>query len=585
MTLSASNKDTLARLAGLAIILLAVVFCIWPGMHSPLFSDDTHQLVKTKEFHKWTDVFNVDVFGYYRPVKNALFKLAAPLEGDLVAWHWIGVIAYLGATAGVFRIATICLGSRRPAWLATCLWALSPACVSTVIWLSCANISVGIIFAACAFHCHERWVERHSLKWLVPCGLFFALALLCYESLIALPALLFLRDFQQRRLSFDRSTIIRYGVYTLVALAFLIVRHEFSARAVGGDNMNAGLAPGTKAIHMSLSAPWFLWRHFLMWIFPFGTIEVLGSYDWLRSASAASLVLGWLFLIAMLVSAFLTRERHPVIAFGLLFFVIASIPSGNFLPCYNGPIYDAYVTIPSIGLALVVAMVCEILIRQISIRRGTAGSGSVIFMVILGLLLFYRLPVCGTYFRYWAGVWGKPVELMLLTSESRPLQSQAKGFASLILFSEGYIDQAAKLGNEVIRDVPWDTTAKLTLARVAEYREDAETAEKYYRQILDEPKGSRFVKNPALLELAALLAGVPERSEEAAQLLRGFLKTPEIHSHPQAIALLSLIYKDEGNIEKARATLVRGMSLHPDDQQLPRLLDSVDHPVLEPQKN
>ncbi len=582
---SASKNPVLVRLAGLAIILLLVVFCVWPGMHSPLFSDDTHQLVKTEEFHKWTDVFTVDVFGYYRPVKNALFKLAEPFQANLPAWHWIGVIAYLGATAGVFRIATICLGPGRPAWLATCLWALSPACVSTVIWLSCANISVGIIFAACAFHCHERWVERHSLKWLVPCALFFALALLCYESLIALPGLLFIRDFLQHRLSFDRKTIIRYGVYTLVALGFLIVRQEFSARAIGSDNMNAGLAPGTQAIHMSLSAPWFLWRHFLMWIFPFGTIELLGSYEWLRSASAASLVFGWFFLIVMLVSAFLTRKRHPVIAFGLLFFVVASIPSGNFLPCYNGPIYDAYVTIPSIGLALVVAMVCEILIRQISIRRGTAGSGSVILMVILGLLLFYRLPVCGTYFRYWAGVWGKPVELMLLTSESRPLQSQAKGFASLILFSEGYIDQAEVLGNEVLRDVSWDPTAKLTLARIAEYRKDPATAESYYRQILDEPKGSRFVKNPALLELAALLAGIPERSEEAADLLRGFLKTPEISSHPQAIALLSLIYKDGGNLAKARATLARGMSLHPDDQQLPRLLDDLDHPVPGPQPN
>ena len=576
MTLSNSNKNQTIPLMGLFVILLAVVFCTWPGMHSPVFSDDVHQLARSKEFIKWTEVFNTDVFGYFRPFKNALFKLVAPLENNLVAWHWIGLIAYLGATVGVFRIATICLGAGLAAWLATCFWALSPSCVSTAVWLSCANISIGIIFAACMFHFHERWAEGSSLVLLAASGIFFALSLLCYESLIVFPALLFIRDLQLRRLSLNQRTIIRYSVYTLVALAFLIIRHEFSARAVGSDNLNAGLAPDTQAIHMSLSAPWFLWRHFLMWIFPFGTIELLGSYAWLRSASAMSLAFGWLFLAALLVSAFLTRKRYPVIAFGLLFFVIASVPSGNFLPCYNGPIYDAYVTIPSIGLSLVVATVCEILIRQISIRRGKVGSGSLLFMVILGLLLFYRLPVCGTYFRYWAGVWGRPVELMLLTSESRPLQSQAKGFASIILLSEGYIEQAEVIANQVIHEVPWDPTAKLTLARIAVYRKDHETAEKYYGQILNEPNVSRFLKNPALLELAALFAGIPERTEEAAQLLRGFLKTPESSSHPQAIALLSLIYKDEGNIAKARATLKRGLSLYPNNKQLTLILESID---------
>jgi tetratricopeptide (TPR) repeat protein len=298
-----------------------------------------------------------------------------------------------------------------------------------------------------------------------------------------------------------------------------------------------------------------------------------------------SLAFGWLFLIVLLGCAFLARKRYPAITFGLAFFVVASLPSGNFLPCFNGPIYDAYVTIPSIGLAFAFAMVCDILIRQISVRRGMAGSGSLIFMAILGLLVFYRLPVCAAYFRYWAGVWGRPVELMLLTAETRPFQSQAKGVASLILYSEGYIDQAEAISIEVLREVPWDATAKLTLARIAEYREDFATSEKYYRQILDEPKGSMFLKNPSLRELAALLAKNPERSEEEAQLLREFLKGPDLGKHSQAIARLSLIYKDLGNVGKARTTLERGLSLYPHDAGLTKILDSIDHSAPGPETN
>ena len=72
----------------------------------------------------------------------------------------------------------------------------------------------------------------------------------------------------------------------------------------------------------------------------------------MRSASPASHALGWIYLTALLSSAFLTWKRFPTIAYGLLYFVVASIPAGNFIPNFNGPIYDAYVTIPSIGLVI-----------------------------------------------------------------------------------------------------------------------------------------------------------------------------------------------------------------------------------------
>ena len=578
MTLSASNKNALASLVGLSVILLVVVLCIWPGIHSPLFTDDIHQLDRSKAISTWAGVFDPDVFGYYRPVKNALFMIAAPLKTNLVAWHWLGLAAYLGATVGVFRIASICLGSGRLALLATCFWALSPSCVSTAVWLSCANISIGIIFTACMFHFHERLAVKPSIGSLVASMFFFALSLLCYESLIAIPGLLFIRDLHQRRITISRATVIRYAAYSLVALAFLIVRHEFSARSIGADRLGAGFAPDIKAIHMTLSAPWFLWRHFLMWIFPFGTIELLGSYSWLRSASVVSLVFGWFFLLALLATAALTWKRFPLVAFGLLFFFVASIPSGNFVPTFNGPIYDAYVTIPSIGLAIALAMVCDLLFRQFKVRR--RESGSLAFAGVLCLILIYRLPVCGAYFRYWAGVWGNPVELMLLTAETRPFQSQAKGLASMLLFNGGYVDEAEVQANQVVIEVPWDPTAKITLARIARFHEDLPTAEKYYREILESPQSSKFLKHPAMFELAEILAGKPERYEEVVGLLKTFLKSNNTSKHVEAIALLSLTYRDQGDMSKARATLERGLSLHPGDKGLAIIRQSFDHPGL-----
>ena len=391
--------------AGLFVILLLVVICVWPAMQSPLFSDDIHQLDKSSNFVKWTEIFNPDVFGFYRPVKNLLFMLLAPVSENLLAWHMVGLVAYLAATAGIYRIASICLDSPRAAWLAAALWALSPSCVSTVVWLSCANISIGLVFTSLVFHFHERWAVRGSTAAIVACGFFYGMSLLCYETLIAAPALLFLRDFQMRRLAFDRRTAARYALYTIVALAFLLVRHHFSARNIGDVSHRIGFTEGTTGVHLSLSAPWFLWRHFLMWVFPFGQLEILGNYGWMRSAPLASIIMSWVFLAALLATAALTWKRFPAIGYGILFFIVASIPSGNFIPCFNGPINDAYVTIPSIGLAIALASVCDNLYKQFLLRRNGLKSGALAFAAVLAVLLVYRLPVGAAYFRYWAGVW------------------------------------------------------------------------------------------------------------------------------------------------------------------------------------
>ena len=576
MPLFAIDRGSLKTLAGLTAIMLVVIFCAWPGMHSPLFTDDVHQLEKTKNMAQWTEIFGVDVFNYYRPVKNALFALAAPFATNLVAWHWIGLTAYLGATAGVLRIALICLKSRRAALMATCFWALSPSCVSTAIWVSCANISIGVIFAACLFQFHERWAERPSFKWMLACGMFYALTLLCYESLIAFPGILFVRDFQQHRLRWNRQTVIRYGGYTLVALAFLLVRHHFSATGVGGAKMNSGFSPDTKAIQMSLSAPWFLWRHFLMWIFPFGTLEILGSYAWLRSASIVSLVFGWIFMISTFTSAVLTWKRFPQVAFGVVFFVVASFPSGNFIPCFNGPIYDAYVTIPSIGLALALALACENLICCYIYSKQESKPSNVMIAVLVGLLLIYRLPVCGGYFRYWATVWGNPLELMLLTAETRPLQYQAKGFTSILLLNEGYADPAQALALETLSEAPWLAAPRLTLARLADYRGDSKTAEERYRQILSRPELAQFVLNIANIELARILVNDPKQRDEAAQLCRDILSTQKNSQTPQAVDLLATIYRDKGMVDKARVTLERGLTMYPENMNFKSLLNSLD---------
>ncbi len=565
----------------LAALLALLVICVWPGMTAPPFSDDLPQLERVSKLDGWKDIFQPDAFRFFRPVKNAIFLAAAPLESNITAWHWIGLAAHLLATIGVHRIATICLGHGRSALLATAFWALSPACVSSILWLSCTNICIGLAIAGLVFHFHERsWMKPSPLSFAAAL-LAYAGALLCYESLIAVPGLLFVRDLQQRRIAVNVRSAARYGLYTVVAVTFLIVRSQFSAKGIGGGEFHSGFGPDTKPLHLFVSAPWFMWRHFLMWLFPFGTIETLGTYIWMKSASPAALGFAWLLLGLLLGAAAFAWKRLPVASYGILFFIVASLPSGNFIPTFNGPINDAYLTIPSAGLALAFAALVEALFRELAKRRASRDSGVPALAAILILLLAYRLPLGAAYFRHWAGVWSDPVRLTLLMSDTRPYQFQSKGFASSLLFASGYIDQAETLAKEALSDAPWNALGRLTLARVANHRKEPATEQAIFRELLTLPKIPANVMSSSRVELAESLATKPENHEEAADLCRQALKSSQTETRYQIRAMLCLagIYQTAGDATKARATLERGLGIHPGDDALTAALGKLDQPT------
>ncbi len=574
MSLGDQAHKNLTGYAGLILLIALVIFCAWPGMHAPLFSDDIYQMRKSANFDSWKEIFGPDVFLYYRPVKNALFMLAAPLEKNLLGWHMIGLLSYLAAVTGVFRITSICFESRITALLAASLWALSPTCVSTAVWLSCANISLGVAFASLVFLFHEKWMTRNSAASLIAGGFFYAVSLHCYESMIVIPALLFLRDIQQRRISFNRKAYITYGSHMLIALVFLVIRSQVSAKSIGGSAINLGFEDGIKPFQLSLSAPWFLWRHFLMWIYPFNTLEILGDYSWLRSAPVSSLAFGWLFLAGLLISAVATRKRYPLASYGILFFFVASIPSGNFIPCFNGPIYDVYLTMPSIGLAVLFAAACESMFHACSKLRSQRKMGGNVLAAILCIFVVYRMPLCGAYFRYWANVWSRPAELMLIITESRPCQYQPKAIASLLLFSDGYIDLAETLAKQVIKEDPMNAMGSLSLARIAKQKNDDKSAESYYRAILNRPNILSNIKNSSRVELGTILAADPARTTEAIELLRTYLGDRVNITNVSAIMKLSNLYKTSGSPEMAKATLERGLAYNPNENQLKTMLVS-----------
>lgn len=559
------------RWLGLLVILLAVTAIAVPGMNAPLFTDDIHQLDRNAGFSSWTDIFKPDAFSFYRPVKNAIFALVSPWRESLVRWHIVGLACFLLATAGVHRIATIVLGAGLPAWIATSVWALSPTCVSTILWLSCANISLGIAFAGLAFHFHERSWREGRVPLLLAAAAAQLAALFCYEALVAILPLLFLRDIQAGRIRTRRMAILRHASYAAGFVAYLVLRIGLSSKTLGDATFHAGFSPDMDRWRLFLSAPWFLWRHVLMWIFPFGKIEVLGTYVWMKSASPGSLAFAWFFLAAFASTGIVLWKRMPAVSYGILAFLIASFPAGNFLPTFNGPIHDAYLTIPSIGLAIAFAGLAGSLWASSRGGKVKWRRAAPAMVPILVLMISYRLLLCSAYSAYWSSVWAEPQKLLLLVAESRPYQFNAKGMASYQLFCDGYIEQAEQIAISALEDAPWCMQAKLTLGLIHEERFRHRDAETIFREIADQAGPRNLVTGSALAGLARVLAADPARLTEAAGICRTLLQADAAAQSPRIVELLADIYRRQGDRSKALRTVDRGLGLHPDDQGLLRL--------------
>lgn len=560
---------------GMMLLLLVVTACLWPGLQAPLFQDDFPQLEYVRGFSNGFQVLGIDAFYFFRPVKNLIFLLAAPWDQELPMWHAVGLVAYWAATLGVYRIARVCLDSRGSALIAAAIWALSPACVSTALWLSCANISLGIAFAGGWFHFHERWARGAGWGWLAGCLACQLLCLVSYEALIVLSALLFWRDFCQRRLQANRRMVAVYAAYAAVSVGFVILRYMVAAKALGVNDQHGAFAPGTAAWQLSVSAPWFLWRHFLMWLQPMGNLEILGSYLWLKSAPVGVLVASWVALIAAVSGALWLRRRLPEVSYGVVFFLLANVPAGNFLPGFNGPINDCYVAIPSIGLALACAALCQCLLRRI---RSSEERWKPLAWVAFSLLLMWRVPVSAVQFRYWAGVWADPLRMALLMAESRPYQYQLKYYASLLMMGRGDWNKAEELASAALLDAPWSYLPRITLARVALGRGELVHAAEQFQTAIDNPRIKPGLRAALRVERAEALAGdtaLRAQAMDAARTLLAAPDTPAAH-HLRMVLLLSRLYVESGEYVRARATLKRGLAMHPVSPEIANELESLD---------
>jgi tetratricopeptide (TPR) repeat protein len=110
-------------------------------------------------------------------------------------------------------------------------------------------------------------------------------------------------------------------------------------------------------------------------------MAVFGGYT-AGQMSAFGLVLCWLLVAVLAMSAFALRNRAPRVAFGIAMAFLAFLPTSNILGIGNGPYGDYYLDVSSIGLSILFVAVAAWLLSVSGRCAKIAGAfGAVILLV------------------------------------------------------------------------------------------------------------------------------------------------------------------------------------------------------------
>ena len=325
--------------------------------------DDLYNLVANPEIrvlsnipglfgHAWTATAQDGLdhaigLSYWRPLAALTWTIEYALWGlQPLGFHAVNLLLH-----GLVTLLVALLAGRwtdaRGAWLAGLLFAVHPVhtevvCLVTyrseLLSASAVTIALGLQFSN-----RPARLGRQAALW----GL-YAVALLGKESGAVLPALLATQDWALRRRLRDQWPL--YAGLTAVALGWLLVR---SALVVETPLPYLAALPGPVKVWTALAIQSL---HARLWLWPWPLVPF---YDWTLCPPALTPLdpRALLGVAALAVPAWLAwrwRQRFPLIALGLSWWLLGLLPTSQLLPLPVGAA-ERFLYLPSIGACLALA--------------------------------------------------------------------------------------------------------------------------------------------------------------------------------------------------------------------------------------
>ena len=493
---------------------------------------------------------------YYRP----LFLLWSRVNYSMFktqpfGWHATTVLLHLLVTGLVYLVVREMTVRAGVAWLTALIFGVHPIHHEVVAWVSGSTESLFATFFLAAFlaYLYSR-KQRQLFLMICSCG-FFGLALLSKETAIILPILVFIHgwiaDSAEAKYKVDgHTTRFRRGLtsiagYVPVALIYL------------GLRFRALSSLGHAQTHVSffiwlLTLPSILFFYVKHWLLPIHLSEFYDVFYQL-APNLVYVVLPALLSTAIVSSIWIFRERlgRPETGYAAAWIIVPLLPALDvvvFRP--DELVHDRYFYLPSIGAALLVAL----LINPAG-RQGALVFGQSLRLVVTALVLAALLGI-GTIRATW--YWSDDLTFYKHGHEIAPRNSVALNNLSLEWIIRGKFDEAQALLEENLREQPDDWQSHYSLGRVHYSKGRFAKAEEYLRQSI--------ALNPTFPDPYVILGQIELKAGRRGDALNSTRRATELNPfNAQYHEIYGIMLASNGNCPDAMTQFKSAEVLEPGD--------------------
>jgi protein O-mannosyl-transferase len=375
----AINQGNAQRFPFGIIIVLALTFAVYsPTLRCQFVHDDGGQIVENPAVHSWREVpryFTTHVWegvdpeelgNYYRPIFLLWLRINDAVFGmHAWGWHLTTILTHLLTTFLVYLLAWRLGLGRDAAALAALVFGLHPAHIEAVDWISGVTEPLLALFFIGSFLCYlqSRAGGGRALSWNLGSLALFALAILEKETAVILPGILLVYEWiygpewgtpleVERIIKWCRRAIRQTWAYFLLVLLYTPAR----IHALRGFSHT--ITP-LSASQLFLTWPELIWFWICHLLWP---VRISTFYDLPAVAhpTLRNFVLPAVLDASVVIALFVWARRSCATAFFATWLLVPFIPLLNIqVFAADDFAHDRYLYLPSVGLAVLVAIVLK----------------------------------------------------------------------------------------------------------------------------------------------------------------------------------------------------------------------------------
>ena len=373
---------TKQALSAIFLISILGIICYANSFDNQFVWDDENLIVDNKYIRNFSyipHIFTSPLFNFsydkvhifYRPIQVFSYLIDYSIWGlKPLGYHFTNVLLHILVALSVYWLISILYDDRVLSFLTGILFVAHPIHTEAVTYMSGRAESMSALFMLLCFILYIRYYDLNRIGTYFLMLIAYALALLCKEYSIILPALLLLYHYVFKKKLKTKGFLTVLSIAFIYILLRLTVLKSFLLYMPRYTTFLFQRVPGFFVAIATYVRLLFL---------PFGLHMEYGKK--LFSFSNPTVILGLVISLPLLIYIFTKKKSDRVIFFSICWFFITLLPISNIYPV-NAYMAEHWLYFPSIGFFLILAKGLS------SIYRRKTFRGFFIILMIT-LIVFY----------------------------------------------------------------------------------------------------------------------------------------------------------------------------------------------------